>query len=304
MGTTSRADDTMAAFSSRGPTAYDFAAKPDLVAPGVGIESLSSPGSTMYDRWSNYLLPGAPGAPDTPYLSLSGTSQAAPVVAGTVALMLQANPSLTPNAVKAILQYTAEMYAGHSYLAQGAGFLNARGAVDLAIAFNTTPAARPSSPPEWSRQIIWGTHQVQDGHLISTANAWGTNVAWGAPADAANELVSWGESCSGTECGAGGSGWSNWGASCSGADCETIVWGSEQSVNIVWGNTCYGEDCETTWATSDDDIVVWGNSGDDIVVWGNSNDDIVVWGNSNDDIVVWGNSGGDPDCTPVIWSQQ
>ena len=33
---------------------------------------------------------------------------AAPVVTGTVALMLQANPSLTPNAVKAILQYTAE----------------------------------------------------------------------------------------------------------------------------------------------------------------------------------------------------
>ena len=36
---------------------------------------------------------------------------AAPVVTGTVALMLQANPSLTPNAVKAILQYTAQSTA-------------------------------------------------------------------------------------------------------------------------------------------------------------------------------------------------
>ena len=33
---------------------------------------------------------------------------AAPVVSGTVALMMQANPSLTPNMVKAILQYTAQ----------------------------------------------------------------------------------------------------------------------------------------------------------------------------------------------------
>src|SRR6266850_6851165 len=42
MGTTDRSDDTIAAFSSRGPTAVDHMAKPDLVAPGVGIESLSN----------------------------------------------------------------------------------------------------------------------------------------------------------------------------------------------------------------------------------------------------------------------
>ena len=40
-------------------------------------------------------------------MSMTGTSMAAPVVSGTVALMLQANPKLTPNMVKAILQYTA-----------------------------------------------------------------------------------------------------------------------------------------------------------------------------------------------------
>ena len=41
MGTTDRRDDTMAAYSSRGPTMIDFAAKPDLVAPGSGTVSLS-----------------------------------------------------------------------------------------------------------------------------------------------------------------------------------------------------------------------------------------------------------------------
>ena len=57
---------------------------------------------------------------------------AAPVVAGTVALMLQANPALTPAAVKAILQASAERHQDYSVLAQGAGFLNARAAVELA----------------------------------------------------------------------------------------------------------------------------------------------------------------------------
>ena len=271
MGTTDRADDTVALFSSRGPTAYDHAAKPDLVAPGVGIYSLSSPGSTLYEKWQDYLLPGTQPSTSMPYLSLSGTSQASPVVAGTIALMLQANPSLTPNAVKAILQYTAEMYPGHSYLSQGAGFLNARGAVALALALNTPPEERPSPPLEWSRQIIWGNQQVQGSDLIAPSSAWSTTVQWGASTDAAN---------------------------------APIAWDYEQSVNVVWGDTCNGVDCvDTVWATSNDDIVVWGNSSGDIVVWGNSDDDIVVWGNSDDDIVVWGNSGEDPSSGPVIWPE-
>jgi serine protease AprX len=291
MGTASRADDTIAAFSSRGPTAYDHAAKPDLAAPGVGIYSLSSPGSTMYERWTDYLLPGVVAAPYQPYLSLSGTSQAAPVVAGTVALMLQANPWLAPNAVKAILQYTAQRYDGYSYLAQGAGFLNARGAVDLALALNMATVGWEPFPAEWSQQIIWGNRQVLGGQLSADASAWATNVEWGAATDAYGELVTWGLVCSGDDCGLGGFGWSAWA-------------GFEQSVNVVWGNTCNGADCpDTVWAASDDDIVVWGNSDGDIVVWGNSDDDIVVWGNSDDDIVVWGNSGADESCAPVIWPE-
>src|SRR4029450_10463246 len=131
MGTVDRADDTIAAFSSRGPAAIDYTAKPDLVAPGVGLESLTDPASWMYGAKSAYLLNGTVATSYLPYLSLSGTSMAAPVITGTVALMLQANPALTPNAVKAILQYTAQLYPGHDALTQGAGFLNAKGAVEL-----------------------------------------------------------------------------------------------------------------------------------------------------------------------------
>ena len=132
MGTPDRADDTIAAFTSRGPTGLDHRAKPDIVAPGVGIESLSAPGSTLYSTAAAYLLSGATTASPLPYLSLSGTSVSASVVSGTVALMLQANPSLTPNAVKAILQYTSEAYRAYDPLTEGAGFVNAKGAVELA----------------------------------------------------------------------------------------------------------------------------------------------------------------------------
>src|SRR5205814_6241946 len=63
MGTIDRSDDTIAAFSSRGPTAIDHGAKPDLVAPGVGIESLSSPKSSMYNSMPAYLLSGTESTP-------------------------------------------------------------------------------------------------------------------------------------------------------------------------------------------------------------------------------------------------
>ena len=135
MGTTDREDDEMAGFSSSGPTAVDFDAKPDLAAPGVATVSLAVPGSTLYQTKVGNLLAGTIGTAYMPYLALSGTSMAAPVVSGTVALMFEANPSLTPNLVKAILQYTAEQRPGYSALRQGAGFLNTYGAVQMARFF-------------------------------------------------------------------------------------------------------------------------------------------------------------------------
>ena len=73
-------DDTIASFSSRGPT-IEGVSKPDLVAPGVNINSLS-----------NVKLDG--------YRSSSGTSMATPFISGTVALMLEKNKNLSPREVK------------------------------------------------------------------------------------------------------------------------------------------------------------------------------------------------------------
>ena len=145
LGTADRRDDVVAAFSSRGPSPIDENAKPDLVAPGVNIESTADPSSALFAANPASRLWGAVKTGSEPYLSLTGTSMAAPIVTGAIALMLEANAALTPNAVKAILEFTAEARDGYNHLTQGAGFLNARGAVELARAFSGAGAAHQSS---------------------------------------------------------------------------------------------------------------------------------------------------------------
>ena len=192
-GTAARTDDTLASFSSRGPTHIDGFMKPDIVAPGVGIESLADPNSTLYTVNPEARLQGTVQTATMPYLRLTGTSMAAPVVAGTVALMLEANPELTPNLVKGILQYTAERRPRYDVSAQGAGFLNTRGAVQLALQLAGKPV--PSADPtRWSRQLVWGNTQVRGGIITPTATAWRLGVVWGASATPAGDPIEWGAS--------------------------------------------------------------------------------------------------------------
>ena len=277
-GTTDRLDDTIAPYSSRGPTMIDFAAKPDLVAPGTGTVSLSVPGSALYAEKAAFLVSGLRwGLGSIPYLTLSGTSMATPVVAGTVALMLQANPSLTPNEVKAILQYTAQVYSNYDYLTQGAGFLNTLGAVRLSRYFAVAHKGDPyPSMKAWSRHIFWGNRRVTGGVLTPGGTAWGLNIVWGDAFTASGENIVWGENCDT-------------------AACDNIVWGN----NIVWGET--DSDDNIVWGNTDGDNIVWGNSDGDNIVWGNGADDNIVWGNSDDDNIVWGNDCGGADCDNVVW---
>jgi serine protease AprX len=299
-GTMTRKDDQMASFSSSGPTAGDFGAKPDLVAPGTGTVSLAVPGSTLYATKALYLLAGKLPLGVKPYLSLSGTSMAAPVVSGTVALMLQANPNLTPNLIKAILQYTAQQYPGYSSLRQGAGFLNTLGAVRLARFYATaTAGARMPVQKVWSRQIIWGNHRLSGGYLKPKGNAWGLNIVWGTATTLAGggDNIVWGTACNdcdnivwGTASDGDNIVWGTVGGD------DNIVWGTAGGDdNIVWGTDCGGSDCDNiVWGTADgSDNIVWGTANDgDNIVWGTSGGDNIVWGTaSGDDNIVWGTSG-------------
>jgi serine protease AprX len=298
-GTATRADDAMASFSSRGPTYLDWAAKPDLVAPGVGVVSLADASSTFYQSHAQYLVSGAMLTAFQPYLSLSGTSMAAPIVSGTVALMLQANPSLTPNAVKALLQYTAQVNESYDPLTEGAGFLNALGAVRLASFYaNAQPGQTFPMQEMWGKRIIWGNHLLTGGVVLPEANAWSLGTTWGAAMAASGDNVVWGT--------AGGDNvvWGTargdnvvWGTAKNG---DNVIWGTAASGdNVVWGTDCGGADCDSVvWGTADGDNVVWGTAkGGDNVVWGTANGDNIVWGTYGGDNVVWGTADGDN----VVW---
>ena len=273
-GTVDRRDDKMALYSSRGPTMIDFAAKPDLVAPGTGTVSLSTPDSLFYLTKSSFLVSGKrSGLLYQPYLTLSGTSMATPVVAGTVALMLEANPNLTPNMVKAILQFTSEVKKGYDFLTQGAGFLNTLGAVRLSRYFAIgKPGDRYPDMKAWSKHIFWGNLRVRGGVITPGGSAWAMNIVWGDSVGLNGQNIVWGENCDN-------------------AACDNIVWGN----NIVWGDSDEGDNI--VWGNTDGDNIVWGNTFGDNIVWGNN----IVWGDSADDNIVWGNDCGGADCDNIVW---
>ena len=133
-GTNSRSDDGVTSYSSRGPTRgfwkdslgvkhYDNLLKPDLVAPGNKLVYAQAEDNLLVAQ-NPQLDARVSGSDERKMMYLNGTSMSAPVVAGAAALMLQANPKLTPNMVKALLMYTAQPLAGFNTFEQGAGQLN------------------------------------------------------------------------------------------------------------------------------------------------------------------------------------
>jgi serine protease AprX len=139
-GTVDPRDDALAPFSAWGTA--DATAKPDLVAPGRRIVSLRVQGSALDLLFPDRVVVARNGAT---YMRLSGTSMATPVVSGAVALLLQRQPNLTPDQVKAILVGTTQPYGQTNGLpppdpaASGSGLLDALAAVRKA-----TPAPAPS----------------------------------------------------------------------------------------------------------------------------------------------------------------
>ncbi|MEH7451466.1 S8 family serine peptidase [Gottfriedia acidiceleris] len=113
MGQVSDEGSKLASFSSRGPARITYDIKPEVTAPGVSVFSSVPPYMHGADQIGNYQYA---------YDNLSGTSMATPNVAGVAALLLQANPNLTPAQIKETLMNTADPLNGdYSVYESGAG---------------------------------------------------------------------------------------------------------------------------------------------------------------------------------------
>ena len=144
--TVTRDDDQVAAYSSRGPAWFDAYAKPNVVAPGHRLAADTTVSSYLFKVLASGRVKAVNGQQ---LLSLSGTSMAAGVTSGVVALILDAHNKagyhhqkpLTANLVKAMLEFSAIPVAGADYLTQGAGEINAAGAIALASGISTSDSA-------------------------------------------------------------------------------------------------------------------------------------------------------------------
>jgi serine protease AprX len=278
--TTTRTDDQVASYSSRGPTWFDAFAKPDVVAPGHQLASDTSLSSYLYRQLQNDHATTRNGQP---LLELSGSSMATAVTSGVVALILQAHnqngfnhqQALTANLVKGILEYSAITIPGDDYLTEGAGEINAAGAIDLARKIDTSKPvgatwAKNVTPVSviggatyfWSQRVIYGA-SVLGGPVLTANNivwstniVWGTNIVWSSSIDRDADNIVWG---------------------------TNIVWGA----NIVWGNLVIGQKIDPY-------NIVWGSS----IVWGTLSSQNIVWGaivggaDGDGDNIVWGSSVG------------
>ena len=176
------ADDLMATFSSRGRTLFDRIAKPDLVAPGRKMVSLRAPGSELDTLFSDRQVTVL-GSPSADYYRLSGTSMAAPVVAGTIALMYERNPNLTPAQVKKRLKSTVTPLVFGTTFDRGVGLVNAYRAVSSGDIGKEYSADRVSDAfAKDMRKFIQGQHIVwrdlaYNGGVDSGGTTW-EGVTW------------------------------------------------------------------------------------------------------------------------------
>jgi serine protease AprX len=148
-------DDVVPGFSSRG----DAGRRVDVTAPGRSVVSLRDPGSYVDTLFADARY-------EDRFFMGSGTSQAAAVVSGAVALLLDQRPGMTPDQVKALLRQTASPLPLADAAGRGAGQVNlaAAGLTPTPLAGQVYPRSTGTGLLEAAR----GSSHVADGDVELT----------------------------------------------------------------------------------------------------------------------------------------
>ncbi len=277
----SRFDDILTTYSSRGPTLLDHVVKPDLVAPGNRTLSLRAIGSKLDEAYPSLRVKQglfrddpAVAAEDSLYFQMSGSSMAAGVVSGMAALMIQADPSLTPDTVKARLMKSAEKRLVYDLFSEGAGFAD----VHAALAEEGTALSQALSPTvqwtvaglaidgtgtQWLNSLAFDLATVYGPEpLRGTGSVWTDSGIWSDPSsesfptDVSGHSVIWG----------GGRKTSGSGGPSS-TTSDSVIWGggrkdsgtsSVGADSVIWGGG--RKDSSTTSGSTEvsADSVIWG----------------------------------------------
>jgi serine protease AprX len=251
---------TIPTFSSQG----DGVRNPDIVAPGAHVQSLRVNGSHIDSQYAST------GAINDRYFRGSGTSQAAAVVSGSVALLLQQRPAWTPDQVKAQLTATAMPLKNVDVRLQGNGLINLRKATGGATAQPAQTFAKGNGNGSLNNSR-GGANQVLGGVVLNgDVDIFGQPVDTSALAAAELSGSSWsggswnGSSWSGSSW--SGSSWSgsSWsGSSWSGSSWSSNHWSSGKWSGSSWSGSSWSG---SSWSGSSWSGEAWaGHSWSDFV---------------------------------------
>jgi serine protease AprX len=309
-------DDVVASFSSFGPTLEGFM-KPEVLAPGANVKGLVAKNSRLADKNKKS--------------GISGTSQATAVTAGVVALMIQQDPSLTPDEIKCRLMSSASLATkqngelAFSRYAQGAGLINATAAINATIVgcanngldiysdinlrsqdFGT--ARSFSGEIEVPDGVVWHNDRVKSGDETVNGVVWHNDKVKSGD-ETVNGVVWHNDRVKSGDETVNGVVWHNDRVKSGDETVNGVVWhndsvksGDETANGVVWHNDSVKSGDETA------NGVVWHNdrvkSGDETVngvVWHN---DSVKSGDETVNGVVWHNDSvksGDETVNGVVW---
>jgi subtilase family protein len=262
-GTANVDDDTIPAWSSRG----DGQRNPSLVAPGRSIVSLRDPGS-------NIDVNHPEGRVNASLFRGSGTSQAAAVVSGAAALLLEQRPELTPDQVKDLLTSTATPIPGADETAQGAGLINLKAAA-TAITRPFAAQTHPVSTGLGSLETARGSAHVAMNGVELTGEQDIFGAEWNPNVSAAGETRWSGGTWNGNVWSGDGWGGSSWTSS----TWSSISWSSSSWSGSAWYSSSWSS---SSWSGSSWSSISWSSSS-----WSSSSWSSSTWSSSTWSSNAW-----------------